>query len=255
MSFEQLRQSWQQFGERDALWAVLTTDGKRGNRWDTSEFFATGIEAVSAILAWAEQSGAAITFGKALDFGCGVGRLTQALAARFESVVGVDVAESMIARARQLNQYPASCEYRVNDVDDLRQFPDASFDFIMTIIVLQHIEPANVMKYLAEFMRVLKPGGVLVFQQPSRKRWRLQPQPGHASIKHRIARAVPLPLLSLYSGIKGKLKGQPPMHAFGIIPERIVQHIEAHSGKVLKIAPDDWGGPGWFSHHYCVVKI
>jgi hypothetical protein len=44
------------------------------------------------------------------------------------------------------------------------------------------------------------------------------------------------------------------MHAFGIIPERIVQHIEAHGGKVMKVAPDDWGGPGWFSHHYCVVK-
>ena len=50
-----------------------------------------------------EDLGVTVSRGRALDFGCGAGRLTRALAARFESVVGVDVADAMLDKARALN--------------------------------------------------------------------------------------------------------------------------------------------------------
>ena len=50
----------------------------------------------------------------AQGFGCGVGRLTRALADHFERVVGIDVAPSMIAQARAMNREYARCNFRVN---------------------------------------------------------------------------------------------------------------------------------------------
>jgi SAM-dependent methyltransferase len=254
MSFEERRRNWQQFGAEDPLWAVLTHDGKRGNRWDPVEFFETGRIAVEQMLDYAAQSGANVRHGAALDFGCGVGRLSQALATRFQSTVGVDVAESMLEHARKFNRYPDRCRFVLNTSPDLKQFEGESFDFILTLIALQHIEPVYVLGYLAEFLRLLKPGGVLVFQETSRKRWTLQRRRGDTSLKHFVSRAIPLPILGWYSRIKGRLKGQPPMHAYGISPRRIASHIESHGGQVLNVTADDWGGPAWISHHYCVVK-
>jgi SAM-dependent methyltransferase len=73
----------------------------------------------------------------------------------------------MIALARQHNQYGPRFQYTLNETDDLAQFPDAYFDFIYTARVLQHMQPEYSTRYLREFLRLLAPGGVLVFQLPS----------------------------------------------------------------------------------------
>jgi SAM-dependent methyltransferase len=99
--------------------------------------------------------------GAALDFGCGVGRLTQPLAQRFASCVGVDISQQMIRNAESLNQY-AHCRYVAHS--ELRlPFADESFSFIYSNIVLQHMPPHFSQRYLREFVRVLSPGGILVF--------------------------------------------------------------------------------------------
>jgi ubiquinone/menaquinone biosynthesis C-methylase UbiE len=75
----------------------------------------------------------------ALDFGCGVGRLTRALAKDFRRCYGVDISESMIAKARELNQSLPGCEFVLNTQGDLALFPDNHFDMIYTCRVLQHL--------------------------------------------------------------------------------------------------------------------
>jgi SAM-dependent methyltransferase len=105
--------------------------------------------------------------GRALDFGCGVGRLTQALAGKFSECDGVDIAPSMIARANELNRFGNRCRYHVNDRNDLALFGDDVFDLIYSDIVLQHIPPEFGAAYIRDFTGVLAPGGVLVFQIPS----------------------------------------------------------------------------------------
>jgi ubiquinone/menaquinone biosynthesis C-methylase UbiE len=101
------------------------------------------------------------TNGAALDFGCGVGRLTQPLARRFTSCIGVDISQQMIQRAESLNRY-AQCRYVTNS-DTRLPFADASFVFVYSNIVLQHVPWRLSTDYLREFVRVLAPGGVLVF--------------------------------------------------------------------------------------------
>lgn len=105
--------------------------------------------------------------GRALDFGCGVGRLTQVLVTRFDHCDGVDIAASMIAEARRINRFGERVDYHVNARPDLSLFESGSLDFVLSFIVLQHMEPHYAAYYLREFVRVLKVGGVTVFQLPT----------------------------------------------------------------------------------------
>jgi ubiquinone/menaquinone biosynthesis C-methylase UbiE len=105
----------------------------------------------------------------ALDFGCGVGRMARSLASHFESYTGVDISEPMIARAREWNSDCPQCRFILNTAGDLRVFESASFDLIYSRFVLQHLPSrALVESYLRDFIRILKPGGLLVFQLPCR---------------------------------------------------------------------------------------
>src|SRR5580692_10335873 len=102
---------WDSLAERDALWAILTDGSKAGGKWDVAEFMATGDAEIETVMDHlARIDCIPNTNGAALDFGCGVGRLTQPLARRFCSCVGVDISQQMIQRAESLNQY-AHCRY------------------------------------------------------------------------------------------------------------------------------------------------
>jgi len=149
-----LRRVWQTLGRDDPLWAVLSHADKRGGRWDPEEFFATGraeIDTQMHLLAarrW--PAGRAL----ALDFGCGAGRLSRALAAHFEQVIGVDVSASMIDTARSLNRDVANVEFRENPSPRIENVADASVDLVYSSITLQHIPAALAKGYVAEFFRI-----------------------------------------------------------------------------------------------------
>jgi SAM-dependent methyltransferase len=165
MKLAQVKRHWNAFGKRDPFWAILTHPDKRDGKWTPEEFFQTGWDNIAEVLARLESLRIAGKRDRALDFGCGAGRLTRAIAAHYNDVVGVDIAPSMIELARDLDP-PANCHFMVNERSDLRQFADQSFDFIYSLIVLQHLEPQYSLGYLREFLRVLAPSGVLVFQLP-----------------------------------------------------------------------------------------
>ena len=161
---------WESAAERDPLWAILSDPTKKGRRWTTREFFATGKREVSLLMYQLRQLGRLPTPGRALDFGCGIGRLTQALARFFPEVVGVDVSPAMLRHAAQANMAPDRVRYVRNQTDHLRQFASGTFDFIYSDIVLQHLPKAAARQFITEFLRLLKPGGVTVFQIPSERR-------------------------------------------------------------------------------------
>jgi len=167
MEIDLLKKHWEAFSREDPLWAVLTDSSRVGGRWDIDEFLATGEHEVVGYLDELEQLGAAPARGRALDFGCGVGRLTQALAERFDRCDGVDIAEPMVAEARRINRRAERVRYHVNDAPNLELFAGESFDFVLSFIVLQHMEPRYAKGYITEFVRVLKRGGVALFQVPA----------------------------------------------------------------------------------------
>jgi SAM-dependent methyltransferase len=169
MRLSVLRRHWERLGRRDPYWAVLTDPDKRGGGWDVTEFFRSGQEEIDAALHRATDMGLPVARRRALDFGCGAGRLTQALAERFERCDGVDISESMLAIARQHNRHPDRCAYHLNVSSDLALFADHSFDFVYSTLVLQHMEPRYSTLYMRELLRVLAPKGLLVFQIPSQR--------------------------------------------------------------------------------------
>lgn len=163
-SLKNAQRTWDRLAESDPLWAIATEPGKRGNKWDLDEFFASGEHLIAELMTRAAELGYPQSRGRALDFGCGVGRLTQALGHYFETCTGVDVSRQMIERAAAYNRQGSKCTYLTNTKDDLGLFADDAFDFVCSYIVLQHIAPELTKRYIAELVRVLKPGGLLFFQ-------------------------------------------------------------------------------------------
>ncbi len=167
---EDSRAYWDRHAQRDPLWAILSDTTKRDGKWDVARFFETGVREIEALLYELDAQEFVRQRGAALDFGCGVGRLTQALAPHFARVVGVDVSSCMVDLATRLNQCPQTVSYVCNQTTDLRTFEDHSFDFIVSSIVLQHVRPEIACSYIREFLRVLTPAGIAVFQLPSHHR-------------------------------------------------------------------------------------
>lgn len=166
MGMNDLERTWDSWGRMDPMWAVLSEPEKQDGRWDPDQFFQTGRAEIAALMGHLAELGRPERHRRCLDFGCGVGRLTQALAEYFERADGVDIAASMVERARALNRHGDRCRYSVNVRNDLRLFPDATFDLLYSRLVLQHIPPDIASSYVPEFIRLLEPGGIAVFYIP-----------------------------------------------------------------------------------------
>jgi SAM-dependent methyltransferase len=163
-ALEQLRETWHALGEDDPLWAILSDPEKRGGRWDADSFFAAGEQEIAAILLHCSALGRPHAHGLAVDFGCGVGRLSRALASRYAQVIGVDISPSMLARARELHVQFPNVRFVENATIGLGFIASGSVDLVYSVITLHHMPARLQLGYIAEFLRVLAPGGVAVFQ-------------------------------------------------------------------------------------------
>lgn len=200
---------------------------------------------ISNLFSYLKSIDVQVTNGHALDFGCGVGRLTQSLANIFTYVSGVDIAPSMIENANRYNERGACCNYLVNDKEDLTMFSDNSFDFIYSNIVLQHMEPRYSKKYLQEFIRILRMDGIAVFQIPSEKK-KIQFK------KHTINSRIRKKIRALISKPSSKMD-EPIMEMYAIKREEIVEIVNNCGAKILDIATDNSTGK-WISYRYCIQK-
>lgn len=213
----------------DALWAILSDPAKRHGRWDVDEFLATGRREIDQLLESAQRWHLPEQRHRALDFGCGVGRLSRAMGAHFESVTGVDISEEMVSRAEAMHADVPACSFRVLDRSGLAPFPDQSFDCIYSRIVLQHIADRRVTeRTIRDFVRLLAPGGLLVFQLPAAiaPRHRLQVRPA----LYRVLRALRLPEGFLYHRL-----GLHPIRMRSIPEAYVVQLLTDCGASVLEI--------------------
>ncbi|MFQ6006078.1 MAG: class I SAM-dependent methyltransferase, partial [Woeseia sp.] len=167
MALKDVQITYEDYGRKDPFYAALSRRDAKGNRWDADEFFASGRNEIADAMNHLTRLGVVVARGRAMDFGCGVGRLTQALCEEFDEAVGVDISCSMIECAEKHNNFGDRCIYRVNTTDDLKLLDSASFDFVYSNLSLQHSPPEASSRYIAEFFRVLRPGGIALFQIPS----------------------------------------------------------------------------------------
>jgi 2-polyprenyl-3-methyl-5-hydroxy-6-metoxy-1,4-benzoquinol methylase len=101
---------------------------------------------------------------KHLDFGCGPGTLIHLLPSGI-SAVGVDIAASQVSYAEQNYAGPEKQFIQIESSE--LPFADATFDSISCIEVVEHLELKHTRAILAEFIRVLRPGGKLIVTTPN----------------------------------------------------------------------------------------
>ncbi len=239
MDLRQVRSDWTELGASDPLWAVLVSPEHRHGRWDTDAFFATGAAEVRATMARAASLGLHPGRARALDFGCGAGRLTAALTEYADQVVGVDISPTMLAKARDLDA-TGRVEFVENDRADLSVFADASFDLVYSSLVLQHLPTPLALGYLAEMIRVLAPGGLLIVQVA-----------GHPDRSARgwITRFAPSPVLRF---AQRRLLGYPaPMDMHGIERADVDRVCAEHAAGVADEVQEPMYGGHWsYSRFY-----
>lgn len=247
-SMKQHRQEWEEVGRLDPLWGVLSDPTKRYGRWGVDEFLATGQQEVGAVLEAAGRWHLPRYRRHALDVGCGVGRLTRALAAHFDHVTGVDIAASMIAHARRLNADIPRCEFQLLDGRGLPSFRDGSLDFVYSRFVLQHIAQRPLAEaYVQEFVRVVSDEGLIVFQVPAGfpLRRRLQPRPRLYAILRRLR----VPDSWLYRRL-----GLHPIRMYAIPENDVVRLLTDAGAAVLHVERAAIGGSGGEDRTYWATR-
>src|SRR5690349_10764378 len=143
MMFDDTNRDWEKLAKHEPYFAVITSDKFRSanlTQESKEEFFAGGLKHIHRVLEEVrEHIDPSFSVKRALDFGCGVGRVVIPLANIAQEVTGVDVSDSMLKEARK------NCEARsIKNVvlaksDDNLSLLDGKYDFIHSHLVFQHI--------------------------------------------------------------------------------------------------------------------
>jgi trans-aconitate methyltransferase len=120
------------------------------------EFYESGRPDIEHVVARLQQMSGDFRPATAIDFGCGVGRLTFAMAKYCDRVIGIDVAEGMLSVGREQARRRG-----IDNSEFLDSLPDGPIEWVNSLIVFQHIPPVRGYEILAELLDRLVPGGFL----------------------------------------------------------------------------------------------
>lgn len=162
---------WEHLGKTEPYWSVLTSDLYFIDAFHQSRdaFFATGEVEVQAFESTVARAGLSFPQNaRCLELGCGVGRVTAALAKRFHKVVAVDVSQPHLDIAKnELSKFQIANHIDYQQLNQLKQISTfGNFDVIYTKIVLQHNPPPVIEFLLRSMLNSLNSGGVALFQVP-----------------------------------------------------------------------------------------
>jgi SAM-dependent methyltransferase len=157
---EDAERFWDERAREQALFFVDNTVDYRHP--DVERFWAGGEEALRSILSRLDLD--IRPDEKVLEIGCGVGRMTRALAARAAHVTAIDISAEMLARARELSPGLDNVHWVRGDGESLAAVETASMDGCFSHVVFQHLpDPELTLGYVREMGRVLRPGGWAAF--------------------------------------------------------------------------------------------
>ena len=154
-----MRADWNQRAREDAHYYVAFG----GRDQDEAQFLATAADVLRSLEAQLKRLPVKANrrAWRALEIGCGPGRLVKPMSRHFGEIHGVDVSDEMIRLARErLSDIPQAHFHATNGAS-LAAFADDSFEFVYSYAVFQHIPSRDVvLAYMREIRRVLKPGGI-----------------------------------------------------------------------------------------------
>lgn len=154
-----MKDDWNARAKEDARHYIATTQGQ-----SEEIFAASGKRDVEGLFLELEHLLSPTV--DVLDIGCGIGRMDAWVAPQVNSLTGIDVSGEMVARATKRLEHLPNVRFVEGDGLTLGVLDGASFDLVFSHIVFQHMPRAAFESYMKDVLRVLRPGGNFVFQQP-----------------------------------------------------------------------------------------
>lgn len=196
---------WRIWGETDPYYGVVAAPEFRREQVDLDHFLHTGEAYILGRLARLERMLGPVSRGRALDFGCGVGRVALPLGARFDEVIGLDISPAMLAEGERLRQERGVGNVHFRMSDDRLSGADGGFDFVHSYIVFQHIPVDRGMALIGALLDKVAVGGLLSIHVAIRR----GDSPGKA-LFYRARTRVP-GLQRLVHRLRGKKSSEPMM--------------------------------------------
>lgn len=183
---------WRELGSTQPYWGVLTHPDFRTENLTPERlaaFYASGVQYIDDLAGRLERATGTKPGGRALDFGCGTGRLAEAMSAHAQTT-GYDISPGMLAKAREQG---GKAQY----VDVL---PEGPFDWINSFIVFQHIPPERGMALIEQLLARLAPGGHVSLHVTAWREPHLIPAPptGWRKLVGQSTPSAPKGLVSMY---------------------------------------------------------
>lgn len=237
--FDHVKLTWTKLGETEPHWSVLSAEQfKQENLSANLESFReSGAREIERLFELLERNGISVSSSSTcIEYGCGVGRVTRALAARFSQVIGCDISSSHIGLAKNyLNE--TGCKNvnfkLIGDLKDIENLPKV--DFFYSVIVLQHNPPPIIEVIVTQLAKSLKPGGYGFFQVPTYRE-------GYSFAVKEYLAALTNP--NATKNIE--------MH---LLPKRRAFELISSAGcVVVDDIEDDWAGQGYQSFSFLIHR-
>ena len=189
---------WRDIGAAFPFWGVLTSPEYRHTELSSEiidGFYSSGRQHIASTVERLKMVTAApLSVARALDFGCGAGRLTEAMTAFADVVTGVDISPGMLEQARRHGGGKALYA---------DSFPEGPFDWINSYIVFQHIPPERGSALLELLLAKLAPGGLISLHFTFYREPHLRPQASSPKglfgwRKPKVLDAAPVGAMSMY---------------------------------------------------------
>lgn len=240
--FEQQKKLWDYNADKNAKWAISSHTEKLNEEWNTEDFYAEGEAVISQIMQKVESL-TELNKELALDFGCGIGRLSKHLGPFFNEVYGIDISESMIQQAK-LENHAENIQFLVSESTNLEALGSKKFDFIISLIVIQHIPPPLAIKQLEVLFHKLASGGICVIQIPEVR---------IPTVKNRIRKYIPEKVFRLKHQL---LRPEVPYITMYGLDRSLIKDLSAkNSIEILHIESDRLAGGDWESYTYFLKKV
>lgn len=230
---------WEKFGKNDPYYGVVTHEAYRKENLTRNNlecFFKSGqehIERVIDVLRPCIEPDQRIE--RAMDFGCGVGRMLIPLSKIADHVTGADVSESMLKEAEK------NClKHSIKNVELIRSDDNLSalkgqFDLIHSFIVFQHIPVKRGLTIFENLIDHLKPGGLMAvhFTYAASKKY--------YNLIWLMRKYIPL-AKNLINVVKGRSFNAPQMQMNQYDPKKVYDIINLHGLKIINTEPTDHSG-------------
>jgi len=237
--FSHIQKVWENFGETEPYWSVLASDEfKTHNIAATKQqFYDSGFTSADLLFKTLDRLGIDRSHLKTcLEYGCGLGRVTGALAKTFDHVSGYDISRSHLRIAQRHFDETGITNVSLHHVGSpqaVENFPKV--DVVYSVIVLQHNPPPVIQFIVREFLRALNPGGVAFFQVPT----------------YRAGYAFSLQDYLTNQATRGEME----MH---LLPQNRIFDIAAQEqGQLVAVVEDNMTGlrPGERSNTFVIQKL